>query len=59
MYYQSIEENAGGVRKKVVLKGFLVFIIPTKTDGGKSDGGGKTDGWRIKVMEDEIDGGPT
>ncbi len=29
MYYQSIEENAGGSEKKVVLEGFLVVIILT------------------------------
>ncbi len=28
-----------------------------QTDGGKSDGWGKIDGWRIKMMEDESDGG--
>ena len=32
-------------------------MMEDKTDEGKSDGRGKIDGWRMKVVEDKIDGG--
>ncbi len=32
-------------------------LMEDKTDGVKSDGRGKSDGWRIRLMEDKNDGG--
>ncbi len=32
-------------------------LMEDQSDGGKSDGRGKIDGWRTKVMEGKSDGG--